>query len=85
MDCPSPRGRIVLRTQRPGDALSWGRFVRGRFVRGRIVQGRIVRVPNKKISFPFSLHHILHIIREGFPLELRAPISWCSEEHELIC
>jgi hypothetical protein len=45
MDCPSPRGRIVLRTQHPGDALSWGRFVRGCFVRGRIVRGRIVRVP----------------------------------------
>jgi hypothetical protein len=28
---------------------------------------------------------ILHIIREGFPPVLEVPISWCSEEHELIC
>jgi hypothetical protein len=44
-DCPSPWGRFVTGTLRPGDASSRGRFVQGtdrpgdRSSRGRIIQG----------------------------------------------
>jgi hypothetical protein len=53
MDCPSPKGHIILGTHSPEDASSRGHFVqgtlhpgdassRGRFIWGRIVRGRIV-------------------------------------------
>jgi hypothetical protein len=60
-------GRNVLGTLCPGDALSWGRFVRGRFVRGRIVRGRIVRV---HVRYRYTACHIIREYRyyNFFPL-----------------
>jgi hypothetical protein len=49
-----------------------------------VYRGRFGAIKRYAKAFPFPTI-ILHIIREGFPPVLRAPIGWCSEYHELIC